>query len=92
VKLSEIEVGGRYVAKVSQRLVAVRVVEIKQTPYSQRILAVNEATGRQITVRSPQRLRKRIGDGCEFCRQPFNRPDGGFTCPYCGKDWPRREA
>jgi hypothetical protein len=25
--------------------------------------------------------------GCEFCRQPFNRPDAGFTCPYCKKAW-----
>ena len=25
--------------------------------------------------------------GCEFCRQPSNRPDGAYTCPYCGKVW-----
>jgi hypothetical protein len=30
--------------------------------------------------------------GCEFCRQPFNRPAGAFACPYCGTAWPGREA
>lgn len=26
--------------------------------------------------------------GCEFCRQPFNRPEHGrFVCPYCRAMW-----
>jgi len=25
--------------------------------------------------------------GCEFCRRDDNRPDGAFTCPYCGAVW-----
>jgi hypothetical protein len=71
MKLKDIEVGGRYMAKVSQSLSVVRVVEIKQIPpasWSARnwwrtiILAVNEKTRRQITIRSPQRLRQRVGD------------------------------
>jgi hypothetical protein len=49
--------------------------------------AVNEATGRRITVRSPQRLRPLPAKECEFCRHAFNRGDGEFTCPYCGKRW-----
>lgn len=24
---------------------------------------------------------------CEFCRLPANRPEGNFTCPYCGHAW-----
>ena len=94
MKLSDVQVGGRYTAKVSGRIVTVRVVEIvavNATRWSNaktRIEAVNEATGRRITVRSPQRLRKCIDRGCEFCRQKFNRPEAGFTCPYCQTPWP----
>ncbi len=93
MKLKDIEVGGRYRAKVSGRLVTVRVTEMKQIPafasdrWKTIIYAVNERTGRQITIRSPQRLRPMPARGCEFCRQPFNRPDGQFTCPYCGHLW-----
>ena len=28
------------------------------------------------------------GEGMRVCRQPFNRDEGEFTCPYCGKHWP----
>ena len=94
MKLSDVQVGGRYTAKVSGRIVTVRVVEIvavEATRWSNaktRIEAVNEDTGRRITIRSPQRLRKCVDRGCEFCRQESNRPDAGFTCPYCQKPWP----
>ena len=63
MKLSDVQVGGRYTAKVSGRIVTVRVVEIvavEATRWSRaktRIEAVNEATGRQISIRSPLRLR-----------------------------------
>ena len=94
MKLSEVEIGGRYTAKVSGRIVTVRVVEIVEVPATRwsnartRIEAVNEARGRRITIRSPQRLRKCFDAGCEFCQRAFNRPDAGFTCPYCHKAWP----
>jgi hypothetical protein len=94
MKLNEIQVGCRYTAKVGGRIATVQVTEIaavEATRWSKaktQIEAVNEATGRRITIRSPQRLRSRVDDGCEFCRQTFNRPAGGFTCPYCHKDWP----
>lgn len=94
MKMSDVQVGSRYTAKVSGRIVTVRVVEIvavEATRWSNaktRIEAVNEATGRRITIRSPQRLRKCIDRGCEFCRQESNRPDAGFTCPYCHQAWP----
>jgi hypothetical protein len=64
--LKDIEVGGRYHARVSGTLAVVRVVLLKQIPPAYHlpngnrrtvICAINEATGRRITVRSPQRLR-----------------------------------
>jgi len=93
LKLSEVQVGGRYTAKVSGKVQVVRITEIREVPGSKwsraktQIEAVNEATGRRITIRSPQRLRRAAG-GCEFCSAAFNRPAGGFTCPYCNKVWP----
>jgi hypothetical protein len=68
MKKSDVQIGGRYRAKVSGCLAVVRVTEIKEVPppswspsWSQRwrtvIHAVNEATGRKITIRSAQRLR-----------------------------------
>lgn len=69
MKLSEIEVGGRYRAKVSQRLVVVRVKKIEQVPafsvtsgnhYRTRIEVENESTGRPLVFRSAQRLRSRV--------------------------------
>jgi hypothetical protein len=71
MKLSEVEVGKRYVAKVSGRLQVVRVTELKEIPpdsWSVRsawrtlIYAVNEGTGKKLTIRSPQRLRSRVED------------------------------
>ena len=66
MKLSDVQVGGRYTAKVSGRIVTVRVVEIVQveaTRWSKaktRIEAVNEATGRRISIRSALRLRAQV--------------------------------
>ena len=92
MKLNEVQVGARYHAKVSGRLQVVRVTELREaTRWSPRaraktlILAVNEATGRLITIRSPLRLRPLPGKGCEFCNQPFNRGTGAWKCPYCGR-------
>lgn len=66
MKLKDIEIGGRYLAKVSGHLVTVRVTELKEVPafasdrWKTIIYAVNETTGRRITIRSPQRLRSRV--------------------------------
>ena len=94
MKLSEVEIGGRYRAKVSGRLSVVRVTELKECSAYARgrrsktvIYAVNEATGRAITIRSPQRLRSLAMRGCEFCRHACNRTAGTFSCPYCGRVW-----
>ena len=92
MKLNEVQVGARYHAKVSGRLQVVRVTELRERARGDQraraktlILAVNEATGRLITIRSPLRLRPLPGKGCEFCNQPFNRGTGAWTCPYCGR-------
>jgi hypothetical protein len=62
MKLKDIEVGGRYRAKVSGKLATVRVLDLKESStFGGRcrttIVAVNESTGRQIAIRSAQRLR-----------------------------------
>lgn len=69
MKLSEVEVGKRYVVKVSGRLQVVRVTELREVPpasWSRRdawrtlIFAINESTGRKLMIRSPQRLRTKV--------------------------------
>ena len=64
MKISEVRVGGRYSAKVSNKLTIVRVERIGDThTYAgvrKRIVAVNEATGRTIILRSAQRLRREV--------------------------------
>jgi hypothetical protein len=71
MKMQDVEVGGRYAAKVSGKATVVRVVEIEESTIGRksrtRIHAVNEATGRRITLRSAQRLRKRVAG--EYSRQ-----------------------
>lgn len=65
MKLKDVEIGGRYVAKVSGRLQVVRITDVRSE--SNRLtgrerttfVAINEATGRRVTIRSAQRLRKR---------------------------------
>ena len=72
MKMQDVEVGGRYTAKVSGRIQIVRVVQIKEIPpaswsarqaWRKLIYAVNERTGKQITIRSAQRLRSRVDNG-----------------------------
>jgi hypothetical protein len=69
MKLSDVQIGGRYTAKVSGQVQVVRVIAIEEVPppsWSKRgvwrtqITAVNEATGRRIAIRSPQRLRRAV--------------------------------
>jgi hypothetical protein len=69
MKLSDVVVGGRYKAKVSGAICVVRVTELKEVPpaswsrngkWRTLIYAVNEATGRKITIRLPQRLRSKV--------------------------------
>src|SRR5688500_17794671 len=60
--------GGRYTAKVSGKVQPVRIVEVREVPASKwsraktQIAAANEATGKRVTIRSPQRLRRCVGE------------------------------
>jgi hypothetical protein len=64
MKLTEIEIGGRYIAKVSGQLTTVRVLAIRETTswrgdrMQKRIDVVNERTGRKTTFASAARLRR----------------------------------
>jgi hypothetical protein len=61
VKGAEIEVGGEYVAKVSGRLVALRVESFDDDPRTgrRRWRCASLATGREVSVWSAQRFRGR---------------------------------
>jgi len=65
MKLKDVEVGGRYTAKISGRLTTIRIEARREVSTSHGLTrtvfdAVNEATGRRITIRSAQRLRQRV--------------------------------
>ena len=63
MKLKEVEIGGRYHARVSGRVAVVRVTGMEEVAGYGRsrartvISAVNETTGREISMRSAQRWR-----------------------------------
>lgn len=68
MKITEVEVNGRYIAKVSGVLTTVRVLGIREVPppwhgatsdrWRTRIDVVNERTGRKTTFSSAARLRR----------------------------------
>ena len=68
MKIAEINIGERYLAKVSGSLTTVRVVAIREVCMSsgnsvrgrQMIDVVNERTGRRLTFRSAARLRRPV--------------------------------
>lgn len=59
MRKSEIEVGGRYTAKVSGKLVVVKIEGERRYPASGWI-GRNESTMRQVEIRTAQRLRARV--------------------------------
>lgn len=71
MKIAEVDVGGRYTAKVSGRLTTVRVLAVREVPppwhgtgnhrWQTRIDVLNESTGRKTTFASAARLRARAG-------------------------------
>jgi len=71
MKIAEINIGQRYIAKVSGTLTTVRVLAIREVPGAwaasgtsvrgrQVIDVVNERTGRRLTFRSAARLRRQV--------------------------------
>lgn len=67
MKIADVQVGGRYIAKVSGVLTTVRVLAMRETsafngPSRSVIDVVNERTGRRTTFRSAARLRRPAGE------------------------------
>ena len=66
MKNSDVEIGGRYTAKISGKMTIVRILEqrVHHDAFRRRErttwVAVNEATGRRVDIRSAQRLRSRV--------------------------------
>ena len=63
MKITDVQIGGRYIAKVSGMLTTVQVTAIRQTVgfrgrASTCIDVVNQRTGRRLTFASAQRLRR----------------------------------
>lgn len=63
MKIADVQVGGRYIAKVSGVLTTVRVLAMREmsafSGASRSVIdVVNERTGRRITFRSAARLRR----------------------------------
>lgn len=68
MKITDVQVGGRYIAKVSGVLTTVRVIAIREVPpawhnpnsarWRTRIDVVNERTGRKTTFSSAAKLRR----------------------------------
>ncbi|MCW5775752.1 MAG: hypothetical protein KIS87_04820 [Phycisphaeraceae bacterium] len=69
MKISDIDIGGRYVARVSGVLTVVRVTRVYEAWSAldgrtcRYIDVVNERTGRRTTFRSAARLRRPAGKG-----------------------------
>lgn len=64
MKIAEINIGDRYIAKVSGALTTVRVLAIREawtaSGNSRQVIdVVNDRTGRQLTFRSAARLHRR---------------------------------
>lgn len=59
MKKAQVRLGGRYEAKVSNKIVVVRL--LRESPYGGWD-AVNEATGRTIRIKSAARLRAERGE------------------------------
>lgn len=55
MKKNEISIGGTYIAKVSSKLVPVRID--RESPYGG-WMATNTVTGREVRIRTAARLRK----------------------------------
>lgn len=63
MRKEDVEIGGRYRAKVSRKLTVIRIVA--PAAFGSGWVAVNEQTGRAVRVKSAARLRERVGDDDE---------------------------
>jgi hypothetical protein len=64
MKKADVKIGGRYRVKVSDRIVTVRILRERYSGYSgsgsSGWVGVNESTGREVRIRSAQRLRSEV--------------------------------
>jgi hypothetical protein len=60
MKTRDIEIGQVYAVKISGKLVAVRIDGCDAVHKLQRWHGINLATGRKITIKSPQRCRRKL--------------------------------
>jgi hypothetical protein len=82
MKKHKIKVGGLYLAKVSKRLVTVRVGRIAPAPVGSgdRYYVTNLTTGRQIMFRSAAKFRCEAREkACPQCKRPV---PVGEDCPF----------
>lgn len=90
MKKNEIQVGGHYVAKVSNRLVTVRVDAIREGPVNQRYDVTNLATGRKTTFRSAAKFRS-VATKNQAARIVETDPRTGLTPQLAGPQDQREE-
>ncbi len=76
MKKDEVKIGHLYVAKVSDRIVTVR---IDSTNSHGGWNATNTATGKRIRIKSAQRLRRAVPADRETARQPDATPESAVT-------------
>jgi len=80
MKIAEINIGQRYIAKVSGSLTTVRILAIREawtaSGNSRQVIdVVNERTGRRLTFRSAARLRRPVAERIVTERRPAQ---GGY--------------
>lgn len=84
VSINEVEVGQRYIARLRNGVVPVRILEIRRADVptrsgmrkSRQLIMLNEKTGREVMRRSAACLRSRLSDGDE-------EEDGGSHLRAC---------
>lgn len=89
MKAAEIQVGGKYIAKVSGKLTTVRVDGVRECGGFDRGRLIydvtNLATGRKTTFRSAAKFRSEVKESDTLIRRPFLIPSNESVGPYCTK-------
>ena len=55
----DVEIGGTYTAKVSEKVVPVKL--LRPNPWGTGWIGQNTVTGREVTIKTAARLRRRLG-------------------------------
>ncbi len=89
MKKNDVKVGGTYTAKVSDRLVSVR---IDSAHSKQGWNATNTATGKRIHIKSAQRLRRAADSGKKTVTAAASKPKSGASVERSKSTRPKKEA